>query len=998
MADKNIVHMLYGDLEQNKGMEVNGYKVAVKVDNDSIIFGASGELTTSFDPAVIDMKEDKGVVSGIVTLLTNEHLNTLKTGTRQYRQNLNANATIANGYPVEGLAGYISVNYLDAGGPNQTGVIQTFEGYVNGRTFKRAYQIGVWSAWEEVASRTFVTNSLSDKTDVAVTEALEDRVEALENKPLILPPATETELGAIIVGDGLSVQADGKLSIAMAENLDIIPTLIHAGVIDESIRIVGSTMYITFAIEEGTAINSNESLIEWHSQYPSLNKVNISAPIFGTDGNLYHCVIDASGSAIYFDTVPEMIITATATYIDLAIQLIGTFGVPMAGDSYTKEESDAMFVHKTGDTMHGNLVAMKDPGANRYVQLADSNGDKLSMTMTEENIMMYKEISNGSAGAVFEIDRVNGAVSSDYFPVKTDVYTKAESDARFEPIDGAYTKAESDANFVNINGDMMTGSLEIIKPTTGTAVFRIREDTGRILQMIDSDTAIAIQMNADGVSTKDIVYADRATGTYSSAVFPLKTEVYTKSESDTRYVNTSGDTMTGILNLNNSSGASHINVVKGDDTIQLHNSDSHTGLYCDIPGVVAGDIARIDKGTGAVSSHFFVKKSGDTMTGSLYVSNTSGNITVQDSVHNENKIYMYNSDTNVGLFGRTLVGGERDLIAINKSTGDVSSGSLMVKGEAYTKAESDAKFVDVSGDIIEGNLRINHINTGPELQMGVHSVDNDDSFYMYMNGGSMGLYIRGIAGIGPIVRIDRVTAAVTSDFFYTKAESNGRYVEEGLVNGEVFSLTTEDLDTLKTGTRHYRQLSNSNATSERHYPINQAGYLEVLYIQPGTGSSAGIIQRYTTYTTATIYQRTFCNDVWTAWKTIGSSAPPVGAIVVMGDESSPVDDYPGTTWAIQADGRYIAGGNQSNVGEALGANSVTITEGHLPTQIGFSAYGNFPGDGSSGGNANGEMPMHDTNGGSGSYTSGTYTAYLGSGSAASVSPAYTKFVYWKRTA
>ena len=41
----------------------------------------------------------------------------------------------------------------------------------------------------------------------------------------------------------------------------------------------------------------------------------------------------------------------------------------------------------------------------------------------------------------------------------TDAYSKAESDARYEPLDNPYDKVESDGRFVNVTGDSMTGHL-----------------------------------------------------------------------------------------------------------------------------------------------------------------------------------------------------------------------------------------------------------------------------------------------------------------------------------------------------------------------------------------------------------------------------------------------------------------------------------------------------------------------------------------------------------
>lgn len=166
---------------------------------------------------------------------------------------------------------------------------------------------------------------------------------------------------------------------------------------------------------------------------------------------------------------------------------------------------------------------------------------------------------------------------------------------------------------------------------------------------------------------------------------------------------------------------------------------------------------------------------------------------------------------------------------------------------------------------------------------------------------------------------------------------------------------------------------------------------------------------------------------------------PVGGILVMADNTSPADKYPGTTWAIQADGRYMMGGNQSTVNEALGSNSITVAHGNLPavnliatdhthTRGSMEITGDFKIHAAANG-VTGVSGMTGANYGSaqgGSFAGyqygDIYTGYGigfqasrawsgatsgasaltvplgGSGTALGVTPAYTKFVYWKRTA
>lgn len=74
-------------------------------------------------------------------------------------------------------------------------------------------------------------------------------------------------------------------------------------------------------------------------------------------------------------------------------------------------------------------------------------------------------------------------------------------------------------------------------------------------------------------------------------------------------------------------------------------------------------------------------------------------------------------------------------------------------------------------------------------------------------------------------------------------------------------LTNQNLNDLtKQGT--YFQNTNANATSDRNYPIQFAGFLEVIH-----GDDNWILQRYTEYITPAIYSRVYHNE-WRDWKAI----------------------------------------------------------------------------------------------------------------------------------
>ena len=83
------------------------------------------------------------------------------------------------------------------------------------------------------------------------------------------------------------------------------------------------------------------------------------------------------------------------------------------------------------------------------------------------------------------------------------------------------------------------------------------------------------------------------------------------------------------------------------------------------------------------------------------------------------------------------------------------------------------------------------------------------------------------------------------------------------VLGVVASLgNTEELNSL-TEPGIYTQATSANASTERHYPANIGGFLEVV-----ANSSGYILQRYTAYNCSGMYIRYRYNNAWYAWKTI----------------------------------------------------------------------------------------------------------------------------------
>ena len=160
-------------------------------------------------------------------------------------------------------------------------------------------------------------------------------------------------------------------------------------------------------------------------------------------------------------------------------------------------------------------------------------------------------------------------------------------------------------------------------------------------------------------------------------------EVYTRTESEARYVNITGDAMTGFLTLH------------AKPTQDLHAA---TKEYVD---------DEIEAAITGGASGLFVNVSGDTMTGFLTLhANPTNNL------HAVTKQYV---DGNfLSLTGGTMTG------AITMTAAITAAGHLATKqyvddrtnfniGDYYTRGEAEARYVNISGDTMTGFLTL-HAN------------------------------------------------------------------------------------------------------------------------------------------------------------------------------------------------------------------------------------------------------------------------------------------------
>jgi len=221
-----------------------------------------------------------------------------------------------------------------------------------------------------------------------------------------------------------------------------------------------------------------------------------------------------------------------------------------------------------------------------------------------------------------------------------------------------YTKSQSDAKFVDASGDTMSGTL--ILPAITLNGYNITDILDEDTLSSDSTTALATQQSIkayiDSLSIDDLTDVDTTTIVPSiddiltwdgsdwvnSGVNSLLSNYYTKSESDTNFVDVDGDTMTGDLNM----GTHNITFTTGlvdnvNVSVLKSDYDTFTGTtyvnrtldeisdvtitsesYQDVLYFSGGSWVNGD--LNDLMDNEYVNVDGDTMTGDLTITPLSG--------------------------------------------------------------------------------------------------------------------------------------------------------------------------------------------------------------------------------------------------------------------------------------------------------------------------------------------------------------------------------------
>jgi hypothetical protein len=116
----------------------------------------------------------------------------------------------------------------------------------------------------------------------------------------------------------------------------------------------------------------------------------------------------------------------------------------------------------------------------------------------------------------------------------------------------------------------------------------------------------------------------------------------------------------------------------------------------------------------------------------------------------------------------------------------------------------------------------------------------------------------------PLVSFRAEKVGINTNNPQSALDVNGNIRMNGYgVMGFVAALDSETDLNAYTDYGVWTQTLNASASTDRHYPVTKAGYLEVF-----TNPSGYVLQRYTAYDCTGVYIRYEYNGSWSAWKTI----------------------------------------------------------------------------------------------------------------------------------
>src|SRR3989339_1979739 len=391
-----------------------------------------------------------------------------------------------------------------------------------------------------------------------------------------------------------------------------------------------------------------------------------------------------------------------------------------SGETFVQSAADARDVNVGGDTMTGALAIKKTSGtATGNTLVIDTKGLVYDAT--------NKRVGIGTAAPVqnLHIDAASGTTLA----ISTDTDVTVPGMVAFSETSGStfqggigYSGGYNTLGLYTGNGaldtltqkltlERDTGDVGIGDTTPGTRLEVAGGITGTALRLTSLTSCSIVTTNSDGTLTC-------GTG-----------DMIDITEGDARYVNVSGDTMTGALSIKKASGTATGNTLIVDTTGLVYDAtNKRVGIGTASPGakleigaaptaapalLINGNNGHEIQFTGAQTANIYQSAVGQ----DLYISTNGSRVFIggaTDATH-----LTVDSGGNIGIGDTTpstkleVAGGITGTslrltsltscaVLVTNSNGTLSCGT----GEAFVQSAADARYVNVSGDTMTGALTI----------------------------------------------------------------------------------------------------------------------------------------------------------------------------------------------------------------------------------------------------------------------------------------------------
>jgi hypothetical protein len=408
----------------------------------------------------------------------------------------------------------------------------------------------------------------------------------------------------------------------------------------------------------------------------------------GNTSNPHHTTLaNLSGNTIITPTTNDILIFSGNTWLNVPITTVTT-------NSYTIQQSDNLFVHKTGDTMTGPLVINSSLTVNGYTTIiGDLYVSGTTTTINSTNVSIKDNIITINSGetntgvtlltAGIKIDRGAGTPYYFVFDELSDTFRVGLSDAiEYSSIvtsgdthalaarqdnpnasgitfwDNNHKYLITNPNITIVGNDIVTSGL-VDGVDVSTFYSNFNSHTGNTSN--PHNTTLA-NLSGNTITTPingDILY-------YNNSGIWVNTPI--SIIGDSRYVTLTGATMTGTLNVPNTNISSNL-VVTGTSTF-------YNTMTVNSNIVITGTVDGVD----------------------ISLLNTTFNS------HTGNTNNPHNT-TLSNLSGNTLTSvTQGDVIYYSGGTWLNTQFTTLIGNTTYTKTQTDNLFVHKTGDTMTGDL------------------------------------------------------------------------------------------------------------------------------------------------------------------------------------------------------------------------------------------------------------------------------------------------------